>query len=132
MCACLSLGASGGQDAALGRGSKALFPLGLLRFLTGVKSEVLCPLLPPVGGATARGMQASHPTGSSLFVPCLCGSLPHGEQPYFPRAGFFFFKLSLDELTQVCFPFVVFKLLVRGRRKIEIWERGRKWSALSK
>jgi hypothetical protein len=44
----------------------------------------------------------------------------------------FFFKLSLDELTQVCFPFVVFKLLVRGRRKIEIWERGRKWSALSK
>jgi hypothetical protein len=61
-------------------------------------------------------MKASHPTGSSLFAPCLHGSLPHFlSSRAFP--GQAFFLKSLDGLTKACLPFVVLKLPVGGEKK---------------
>jgi hypothetical protein len=58
-----------------------LFPFLLLLFLTGVKLVILWSLPSLEGGQ----LQGASKTGSSVFAPCSCGSLPH-----------FFFKFFIS------------------------------------
>jgi hypothetical protein len=90
------------------------------------------PVVLCLQGVSARGMQISQPTGSSLFAPCPQCSLPYFlEPPCFRKAGVsqpvcgqFFLALKkkslwLDGLSKICLPFVVLKLPGRGREREE-------------